>query len=355
MKDEPTPGDLEMIREALTRAEDAVAALAGLCEDFDLPPVLAGNVRAIGALPCPLDAAARVTAEELADVARLDAVATPGPWAPGDGRVHSNDWAIADTALTGPWATTPEQSDRNGEFIARARTLLPKLAAEVTALRAEQGAIGRALDEAGIGVNGPEDTLLARVYRLISDANEREELAEQGDDALGEIGRIETALREHDHAEDTSPRIGSTTSEQVRQRLDDLSRLREKARLVLGSDWGIGRGTWGEAVLDQLRAAAEGEPAERTPETVLRAMLKSYEKAALEAAIAAWRGDDTAFVAHQRQADRLTALALDIRAALAMLIAGRLGALAPWLGRGVADYEARLRGDRPLDAPPGEV
>jgi hypothetical protein len=49
--------------------------------------------------------------------------------------------------------------------------MLP-IAAEVTALRQERDAIGRAIDEAGIGVNGPDDTLVARVDRLIADANE---------------------------------------------------------------------------------------------------------------------------------------------------------------------------------------
>jgi hypothetical protein len=110
--------------------------------------------------------------------------------------------------------TFAEPANSYAALAAKGPTLLPKLAAEVTALRveladarevnaelrrqaehdkrrdelahvelatlreergrlrAEHDAIGRAIDEAGIGVNGPDDTLVARVDRLIADANE---------------------------------------------------------------------------------------------------------------------------------------------------------------------------------------
>lgn len=103
----------------------------------------------------PLAPADRVTAEELAEVARLDAMATPGPWhvmerdgsAPRVGRL-SADGHEEPVALVQSY----EARVSNAELMAWSRTLLPKLAtsyaaveqerdrlaAEVTALRAER-------------------------------------------------------------------------------------------------------------------------------------------------------------------------------------------------------------------------
>lgn len=93
-------------------------------------------------------------------------------------------------------------------------------------------------------------------------------------------------------------------------------------------------------------------PAERTPETVLRAMLASYEKAALEAEIAYYVAIPDS-EEEREQDQRREVLADDVhtlRKAIAIVLseAHRL-ALPTRLRR---DFEARLRGDRPLDAPP---
>lgn len=69
----------------------------------------------------PAPNAPRVTDEELAEVARLDAAATPGPWA----------------ELPALWPLAPDHfSAADGAQMLLA-PLLPRLAAEVTALRAE--------------------------------------------------------------------------------------------------------------------------------------------------------------------------------------------------------------------------
>lgn len=105
---------------------------------------------------------------------------------------------------------------------------------------------------------------------------------------------------------------------------------------------------------------AQPEP-ERTPKTVLRAMLAAYEAAALEAVVAFYQAPKD--VPEERKArermnliDRLcSAVRRETGAAVAgwtdidfdcdRLVAREL----------LADYEARLRGDVPLNAPPMEV
>lgn len=54
-------------------------------------------------------------------------------------------------------------------------SLLGRLAADLKAERETRGALDTAIAEAGIEAHGPEDTLLARVARLIADANRAEE------------------------------------------------------------------------------------------------------------------------------------------------------------------------------------
>jgi chromosome segregation ATPase len=173
----------ELIEESASLAPDDPRRVARLASS--LMAVYLGGKSDRVTPPPPAD---RVTAEELADVARLDA------------KMREDTFA--------------EPANSYAALAAKGPTLLPKLAAEVTALRveladarevnaelrrqaehdkrrdelahvelatlreergrlrAEHDAIGRAIDEAGIGVNGPDDTLVARVDRLIADANE---------------------------------------------------------------------------------------------------------------------------------------------------------------------------------------
>lgn len=121
---------------------------------------------------------------------------------------------------------------------------------------------------------------------------------------------------------------------------------------------------WGDISAWEAVARAvlseQPEP-ERTPAVVLRAMLAAYETAALGAVIAFYQAPKD--VPEERKArermsliDRLcSAVRRETGAAVAgwtdidfdcdRLVAREL----------LADYEARLRGDRPLGAPPPEV
>jgi hypothetical protein len=95
--------------------------------------------------------------------------------------------------------------------------------------------------------------------------------------------------------------------------------------------------------------------AERTPEVVLRAMLRAYEAAALEAMIEHHRAPPDSpeeRKAHTR-ARRLHRDALGLRVEIAGLVCG-FPMSADWDDASRTDYEARLRGERPLDAPPAE-
>lgn len=98
--------------------------------------------------------------------------------------------------------------------------------------------------------------------------------------------------------------------------------------------------------LDQRRTA---EP-ERTPEVVLRAMLASYALAAAKAEALIYTRQGASDAEHLRVFDTRNAL-LNMCAAAAAFFAD--GSLIPWLLS--TDYEARLAGTRPLDAPPLEV
>ncbi len=82
-----------------------------------------------------------VTDKELEEIARLDAAATPGPWvvsgAGGDepNVMHREEGhGFFTVAAFRGW----DRRAVNAAFVAAARTLLQKLAAEVVALRAER-------------------------------------------------------------------------------------------------------------------------------------------------------------------------------------------------------------------------
>ena len=91
-------------------------------------------------------------------------------------------------------------------------------------------------------------------------------------------------------------------------------------------------------------------PVDRTPEVVLRAMLRAYEARAEAAHVADIRATCPALRHARNRAQRANDV---LHAMLYWHMAGKdLEWDDPTLS---ADYEARLRGDRPLDAPPPEV
>lgn len=134
-----------------------------------------------------------------------------------------------------------------------------------------------------------------------------------------------------------------------------LSRTAEPDLLAIAMRLANLAGDTGDVRLAQaarLVAEVAEKPVERTPEVVLRAMLAAYEKAALEAEKALCR---------DRRNEQLT----DVARAMHLWVGICRMALADvqvsnqvypeTLGRMLRDdYEARLVGTRPLDAPPPE-
>jgi hypothetical protein len=94
----------------------------------------------------------------------------------------------------------------------------------------------------------------------------------------------------------------------------------------------------------------------RTPESVLRAMLRAYEQAALDAARAWWRSEDPDDAdAHLAYEHALQAWS-DVLLGLTMCLEGDAPDADDFMHTDIGqDYAARLRGDRPVDAPPAEV
>lgn len=103
--------------------------------------------------------------------------------------------------------------------------------------------------------------------------------------------------------------------------------------------------------------AVDMPPAERTPEVVLRAMLASYERAALDASIAYFRtaeGTGEEREARKRSID-LDACCANLRDAVASCLSnGNYEDILLVWGM-LRDYRARLAGTRPLNAPPLEA
>lgn len=101
----------------------------------------------------------RATDAELADVLRLDGEATPGPWiavGPWDNDVGvfpPDGWQRATLA------------DRT--FMRVARTLFPRVARELMALREQHRAADDVLTRCGFPPRGASDTLAERVARLV--------------------------------------------------------------------------------------------------------------------------------------------------------------------------------------------
>lgn len=110
----------------------------------------------------------RVTEAELAEIERLDHEATPGPWWQGDTDdepAGNSDMVYVGEVGEADWLVQPLQREADAAFIARARTLAPRLAAEVRTLRAEQEAARAALTALGHPVT-------ATIAAAIKDAHE---------------------------------------------------------------------------------------------------------------------------------------------------------------------------------------
>lgn len=89
----------------------------------------------------------------------------------------------------------------------------------------------------------------------------------------------------------------------------------------------------------------------RTPEVVLRAMLKAYQDAALEKAMAYFNSNRVSDLDKSIAADKRV---VAVRDALAVVLCGR-GVKTDVSSPVGVDYEKRLAGERPLDAPPLEA
>lgn len=97
-------------------------------------------------------------------------------------------------------------------------------------------------------------------------------------------------------------------------------------------------------------------PVKPSPRVVLEAMLRAYEAAALDAIAAFYAAEDMS--GDERAAwerfSSLETLTNELRRDVGAAICGKFKA--PTILSGLwADYEARLRGERPLDAPPLEA
>lgn len=100
-----------------------------------------------------------ITPEELAEVERLDREATSGPWWQGDAedaprdrsgeRIGSLDEVYSGA---GVWVVTEFRREEDARFTARARALLPRLAAAHEELLAKHGALFDAASKLTIAV-----------------------------------------------------------------------------------------------------------------------------------------------------------------------------------------------------------
>lgn len=137
------------------------------------------------------------------------------------------------------------------------------------------------------------------------------------------------------------------TKEAIRQAARNLtgSGVPEDALVRMLADHAIG-------LLENQRAEWFAEP-ERTPEVVLRAMLAAWEHTAQGRAIT-WAPTYVLNDWGSSKVAEAAACVSQIRLALAFAVVGRdpLDVLSAALG---TDYEKRLDGSRPLNAPPLEM
>lgn len=134
------------------------------------------------------------------------------------------------------------------------------------------------------------------------------------------------------------------------------AKIGEDAALRIGA---IHREIQGTIWVLDLRLA----PVKPSPRVVLEAMLRAYEAAALDAMRAAFEAEneggesdeeDGVYSAEWQRFDALDEMLTELREETAYLATGR-GDFSIVNPTTLADYEARLRGERPLDAPPLEA
>lgn len=176
----------------------------------------------------------------------------------------------------------------------------------------------------------------------------------------GEVAAIERAHEALHRVGAGLPRVGCATPDPEAQAIyADLQAMRDRPLpcghkiedIIGGTDPTTGKPEvtkCGQCLADKQ---AEREAAPRTPETVLRAMLRAYEAALFAAHVAYMRGDKTFDSA--RRVDRLAADTDAVRGAAAWVAAGNADVgLSEYR---LADYKARLAGKRRPNAPPLEV
>lgn len=108
---------------------------------------------------------------------------------------------------------------------------------------------------------------------------------------------------------------------------------------------------------DAIRRLQAVPVVERTPETVLRAMVRAYTDAATDAEIDYFRADEMTRAEARADALRncLDEAVMAIRGELGYLCArGEMDTSREWPEWVGKDYEARLSGEAPLDAPPAK-
>ena len=209
-------------------------------------------------------------------------------------------------------------------------------AAIVRFLRAEEERFDRGSEDADLGVEGRE-----RCRNKASALRTVAAYIERGDHLTADTASGET---EHERGRQEGRR------EAIEEAVAML-----RAEHAVGS---IGTLDFVARLLEKYEAnRGKGQHAESEPETALRAMLRAYEAAALEAETVALSrnpvlGQDPEWHRLHRICGRTIESVNEIRSALSRL---RARQVAPRLSTRLAgDYEARLAGTRPLDAPPAE-
>ena len=142
----------------------------------------------------------------------------------------------------------------------------------------------------------------------------------------------------------------------LRDERSEVAALREKARAVDAARGGLTVHEDLADAIEDLMAEVDGAPVERTPKIVLRAMLRAYEARAESANVEMMKAGAPADKVELRRLVRPASVAScdaeDVRIMLYHHLAGLDCGAAPHI---LADYKARLRGDRPLDALPLEL
>ncbi len=224
--------------------------------------------------------AARVTEDELAEIEQLDREATPGPWTTDGGQVVETEHRIDPEADEGERTDVCECLNygrdsgpfRTGtaRFIAAARSLLPRLADEVRALRGERDEAHAALDPVVSRRDAMTDPPLSLTVRCATAARIAAELAARphADSAALDI-ELARAVR------DT---LGETTHDGVIERLEellDVEKESDAARHAPAADASleaaerIWRGEWQRIAAD-IRSMSE---AGKTPADILAILL----------------------------------------------------------------------------------